>query len=247
MADNDTASQQILLGRKLLRKLTIASEEAIADEDSCSICHEAYFTGSHREMPMKAPCGHIFGGHCIQLWISSASEPRCCPMCRKLVLGGRTRGETAAWRDYEMLSRYTVRRPLLGPTLTEDAEQWALKAENLWQHFCEDVVHSLEEIKDAANWMYNRGHVVRYTIEIATVDRFAREYKESHSEPLRSFYTKRFPDTYDKLCAHLDSIDSHRGTFLTPGEDHFVWLARQHRKISECHERLLERAKPRDA
>ncbi|BFZ05196.1 hypothetical protein BsWGS_08235 [Bradybaena similaris] len=48
------------------------------EEDSCSICLEAWSTGGeHRVTCLK--CGHLFGLSCIVKWVEQA---HCCPQCK---------------------------------------------------------------------------------------------------------------------------------------------------------------------
>ncbi|CAG5114685.1 unnamed protein product, partial [Candidula unifasciata] len=50
------------------------------EEDSCSICLEAWSTGGdHRVTCLK--CGHLFGYSCIVKWVEQA---HCCPQCKAL-------------------------------------------------------------------------------------------------------------------------------------------------------------------
>ena len=49
----------------------------------CRICMESYHDG--QEVPVALPCGHVFGKHCLEDWLSefSAEQHDSCPTCRK--------------------------------------------------------------------------------------------------------------------------------------------------------------------
>ncbi|CZT50197.1 uncharacterized protein RSE6_11137 [Rhynchosporium secalis] len=51
----------------------------------CAICHSCYNTPSPDgtiETPSLLPCSHVFGTHCITLWLESSAN-RDCPHCRR--------------------------------------------------------------------------------------------------------------------------------------------------------------------
>ncbi|KAH7409556.1 hypothetical protein BKA64DRAFT_742630 [Cadophora sp. MPI-SDFR-AT-0126] len=60
----------------------------LSDEDSnCTICKMPLANiksrNKFREIPVKTPCGHIFGNHCICTWIR---DNETCPVCRRKLL-----------------------------------------------------------------------------------------------------------------------------------------------------------------
>lgn len=89
--------QPAVSGRNRKRR---ASEKAISelkhmrlidlkeDDDCCIICMEAFVDiksstdEPKRENALQMPCGHVFGSHCLKLWLKDHST---CPTCRKEV------------------------------------------------------------------------------------------------------------------------------------------------------------------
>ncbi|OHW94677.1 autocrine motility factor Isoform 2 [Colletotrichum incanum] len=71
--------------KTVMRKQEMASNPA-ADDTCCAICYEKVGEVKEegdREVWRYLPCGHRFGGDCIQHWLGVASvdEPHC-PWCR---------------------------------------------------------------------------------------------------------------------------------------------------------------------
>ncbi|KAF2748622.1 hypothetical protein M011DRAFT_457358 [Sporormia fimetaria CBS 119925] len=60
--------------------------ESIPDtlKDDCPICREPYRSSTSNlpdnETAVMAPCGHVFGGRCISLWLE---DNPTCPTCRR--------------------------------------------------------------------------------------------------------------------------------------------------------------------
>lgn len=58
------------------------------DDDCCIICMEPFVDikastdEPKQENALQMPCGHIFGSHCLKLWLKDHST---CPTCRKEV------------------------------------------------------------------------------------------------------------------------------------------------------------------
>ena len=63
-------------------------------DQACYICHEPYIFDSQTmdhgdavEYPVRLPCNHIFGNHCLQTYICGAQRPgfdsALCPLCRR--------------------------------------------------------------------------------------------------------------------------------------------------------------------
>lgn len=89
--------QPAMSGRNRKRR---ASEKAISelkhmrlidlkeDDDCCIICMEAFVDiksstdEPKSENALQMPCGHVFGSHCLKLWLKDHST---CPTCRKEV------------------------------------------------------------------------------------------------------------------------------------------------------------------
>lgn len=94
MTDVKDVAVQISMGHLILRNVIIPTDEEIAEHRECSVCHEPFFTGMHREIPMKFPCGHTFGSLCIQIWISRVDKPGSCPVCWQTVFDDY-RGDTS--------------------------------------------------------------------------------------------------------------------------------------------------------
>ncbi|KAL7271250.1 hypothetical protein RUND412_006002 [Rhizina undulata] len=75
------ASDQALSELKPLRLIDLKE-----DDDSCIICMEDYVDivastdSPKQEHALKMPCGHVFGSHCLKLWLR---EHYSCPTCRK--------------------------------------------------------------------------------------------------------------------------------------------------------------------
>ncbi|KAL0943831.1 autocrine motility factor isoform 2 [Colletotrichum truncatum] len=75
--------------KSVIRKQEMASNPA-ADDTCCAICYEKVGEAKgegDREIWRYLPCGHRFGGNCIQHWLGVASvdEPHC-PWCRVSML-----------------------------------------------------------------------------------------------------------------------------------------------------------------
>jgi hypothetical protein len=54
----------------------------LAGPQSCCICYQAYDTApmdGDAEMPVRLPCGHIFGDTCTSKWMSTKNT---CPLCK---------------------------------------------------------------------------------------------------------------------------------------------------------------------
>ncbi|KAK1502525.1 hypothetical protein CTAM01_05338 [Colletotrichum tamarilloi] len=71
--------------KSVMRKQEMASNPA-ADDTCCAICYEKVGEAKEegdKEVWRYLPCGHRFGGDCIQHWLGVASvdEPHC-PWCR---------------------------------------------------------------------------------------------------------------------------------------------------------------------
>lgn len=70
---------------KFLRILAIIGHDYVVPEEStCYICQEEYYTGDELEIPTRLPCGHVFGGRCLEKWLDPHSERpvNTCPLCR---------------------------------------------------------------------------------------------------------------------------------------------------------------------
>ncbi|KAJ0299361.1 hypothetical protein COL516b_009241 [Colletotrichum fioriniae] len=72
--------------KSVMRKQEMASNPA-ADDTCCAICYEKVGEAKEegdKEVWRYLPCGHRFGGDCIQHWLGVASvdEPHC-PWCRR--------------------------------------------------------------------------------------------------------------------------------------------------------------------
>ncbi len=71
---------------KALDIMTDVDLESLTDNEydrSCSICLRGFGSATDDETaegPVRLRCGHIFGSHCIQIWLTSNSVT--CPMCR---------------------------------------------------------------------------------------------------------------------------------------------------------------------
>ena len=74
--------------QEILSKLAVPAFSELGHVPNCSICNDAFLTGSSPEMPMKLPCGHILGSQCLLKWLSplSSSGNNTCPFCRVAVL-----------------------------------------------------------------------------------------------------------------------------------------------------------------
>ena len=82
-------------------------------QKECPICQEPFVT----EVPIRIPCGHIFGDKCFQYWIFPYGDGENCPLCRArdipipqhdgpsggahLLHGHELRMDEFAWTDYE--------------------------------------------------------------------------------------------------------------------------------------------------
>ncbi len=65
------------IAMSFLRNLPIVMvEELPQDERTCRICQDPYLDGDEPEEPVYLPCRHIFGGGCINRWLSpEEAEP----------------------------------------------------------------------------------------------------------------------------------------------------------------------------
>jgi hypothetical protein len=53
-------------------------ETLLIHNRQCDICHEVLgiaFTNREAELPVKLPCGHVYGSGCLNLWLL---ENSCC-------------------------------------------------------------------------------------------------------------------------------------------------------------------------
>lgn len=67
---------------RYLKSLPIVPVSDLPNElNSCPICKEAYEDTEELEVPVRLPCGHLFGSLCISIWISKNT----CPLCRAVL------------------------------------------------------------------------------------------------------------------------------------------------------------------
>lgn len=77
------ASEKAISELKLMRLIDLKE-----DDDCCIICMEAFVDiksstdEPKSENALQMPCGHVFGSHCLKLWLKDHST---CPTCRKEV------------------------------------------------------------------------------------------------------------------------------------------------------------------
>ncbi|KAL9102681.1 MAG: hypothetical protein Q9163_002203 [Psora crenata] len=64
-------------------------EDLQDDHRKCFICHEDFHNPTHQssadashEVPIRLPCGHIFGDVCFKDWIQPFGNGTGCPLCR---------------------------------------------------------------------------------------------------------------------------------------------------------------------
>ena len=170
---------------------------------------------------------------CIQAWLACPGRCDSCPKCGDFLPDPSV--------DYEWLCEQDVRQPPGWERLTEDAEQMALKAEELWRHAVEYMVEKLENMFNMDFWLLSEGIIFRRIIGLGTVNRFAEE----HQKPGGSYHVPDhgyISEHWNTLCAHLDKMAGSQGDFLEPGEDHYIWLVRQHGKIKVAYEDLKHAA-----
>lgn len=72
------------------------------DEDNkhCHICHDTYTTDGRAvgarpgnawlhedrpEIPLKLPCSHVLGSHCLAQWLGPSANNSSCPLCRRAI------------------------------------------------------------------------------------------------------------------------------------------------------------------
>lgn len=109
--DNASSSDDVLVAAQILMEMNLATEgstkrpdpEAVAaffdglprmpissEDPTCSICLQRYrdplFTAYYidppdPERPVKLPCGHILGKHCVRRWLDAGHDT--CPLCRR--------------------------------------------------------------------------------------------------------------------------------------------------------------------
>ncbi len=244
MAATASLSRQIASRKKLLEKFTIPTATELGDEASCSICHNSFLAGETPEIPVKLPCGHVFGMSCIVQWLSQIdSNYDTCPVRRRRVHGKPSNdGSMAALEEdrywLDALIGFTLRCSLGTAELLVDSDkEWVKRAEELWRTLCEELIESLDVINHAEDWLCGHGVVVRRILDLCTVARFSDEIKDRHST-VHWAEEDEYPESYHVLCQHLqeDPLD---GDFPAPGEDHFLWLADCHRKMRLAYERLL--------
>lgn len=246
MAATASPSRQIALRKRLLEKFTIPTRTELGDEASCSICHNSFLAGETPEIPVKIPCGHVFGMSCIVQWLSRIDgNGDTCPICRRRVHGEPSNDPNLAALEEERywldtLTQSTLRltmgtaRPLVG-----SRKEWADRAEALWRTLCEDLIGSLDDINHAEDWICCQGQVVRGILHLCTVDRFCDEFKDGKWPTTRDTdEAEGYPESYHVLCQHLQE-DLLQGDFPTPDEDHFLWLADCHGKMKLAYERLM--------
>lgn len=72
-----------------LRALNLA--DLPEDTDACHICLTQYASPDCTETPVRLPCNHIVGSHCILSWFLATAAPRTdgssvptCPICRRV-------------------------------------------------------------------------------------------------------------------------------------------------------------------
>lgn len=67
----------------LNKLISVDVDELTPDQSTCGICAMDYFSGEDQDIPVKLPCGHIFGKQCLWTWLSEIGDQHnTCPMCR---------------------------------------------------------------------------------------------------------------------------------------------------------------------
>lgn len=87
---------QSLRARRYIQQLPRLDQVDVPElqDQACYICHEPYVFdiqtmdhGDAVEYPVRLPCNHIFGNHCLQTYICGAQRPGFnsvpCPLCRR--------------------------------------------------------------------------------------------------------------------------------------------------------------------
>lgn len=65
---------------------SVALDDLVDEDSNCTICLQplSHSDGMVRvDIPVKTPCGHIFGTECICTWIKNNTS---CPNCRRELL-----------------------------------------------------------------------------------------------------------------------------------------------------------------
>lgn len=97
----------------LLESLPVISISELPEEhNTCHICKEAFENRNDSELPVRLPCGHIFGKICISKWISN----RTCPLCRAIFF--EHAGPNAPEQDGEAREPSRPASPMLRQTFS---------------------------------------------------------------------------------------------------------------------------------
>lgn len=226
--------------KKLVEISRLPSRNELGDNTTCSICHEALFSGEDSEIPMALPCGHVFGYVCIMTWFSGSwdptnrilSTPNTCPVCRSKTLREQDLEEISTRAEYEQCLQNAPRKGW-NMRFSEEENQWAERAEEIWKICCRDLVRYHCDITDSRGWRGSYKFDARRIIHFVTLESFAR-HRQQFSHP---DYAASFPSSYRLLCEHLDNAVG-SGTFLVPNEEMLIFMADCMRQLQGTWERV---------
>ncbi|MCJ1455996.1 hypothetical protein MMC28_006353 [Mycoblastus sanguinarius] len=242
-----------------LQKCTTPKSSQLEDNVACQICYKPFLTVGNAEIPIKLPCGHIFGVTCVLSWLGPLPQngPDACPLCRQPVFGDLEDEEAERHEKRFWLNQFDEWTPEGGRGVGEQIEvgAWMQRAEDLWTDFCEQLVQSIEKTEDPREWLFSELPIVRYIINLVTVELFAKERAkwQKPSEPWWiPLVTQNFSQSvpaFDRLVRHLDNLDHpiqeplpwDNGIFIAPKEKTYARTAGYHRRIKECHAKLSYR------
>ena len=104
------------MAQGFLNQLERIPEGQLSTESFCMICHIEY-GGDSGEVPVRLPCNHHVGLHCIRTWLSHDSR-NSCPMCRRVFF------EVIDEEEEQQSYREIVRRVGLPPHERDASEDY---------------------------------------------------------------------------------------------------------------------------
>ncbi|KAL9638577.1 MAG: hypothetical protein Q9164_001466 [Protoblastenia rupestris] len=132
-----------------LNSLISLDIDELEDGDrGCSICTDPYFGGEVEEIPVRLPCDHVFGKHCLFLWMSQVGNATktSCPACRTVHVERRAPLNTDTGLE-QLLKQVDWMLTRMGPLRldTEGYEKWQGVKEYVNEHLAEEKAKQRNE------------------------------------------------------------------------------------------------------
>ena len=133
---------------KTIRSLSslpgVSIDDLAPNEQECSICQEGFAT----EVPIRIPCGHVFGDQCFQNWMFPYGDGENCPLCRARDIPISRRGSFSDSTD--LLHSYELRMDELAWTDFDGGKLWsheerAVLLRALYEITCDRLLEAQKE------------------------------------------------------------------------------------------------------